>query len=631
MKHVVVGTAGHIDHGKTQLVKALTGIDTDRLKEEKQRGITIDLGFAHLDLPSLRISIVDVPGHEKFVKNMLAGATGIDLVLMVIAADEGVMPQTKEHLEICQILRVKGGVVAITKVDLVDKEWLEAMKEEIKEFLKGTFLQDAPIICTSVVTNEGISTLKEKLISLCKDVPTRSPKGAFRLPIDRAFIIKGFGVVVTGTVWGGSVSVGDSLELLPEGIQVRVRGLEVHGEKVNTVHAGERAAINLSGIEKKLIERGDVLASQGFFKPSDILDVSLRLLPEAKPLKNWARVRFHCGTKEAIGRVKLLDKESLSAGSKAYVRLHLEEPVVVAANDRFVIRSFSPVITIGGGEIIDPHPLRMPIKKAILAKRLKALDESPPDRRAELFITWAKEKGVSIDDLKFKLPPFVSVDEIVASLKDKKIIFVFKGLCLHKESIEELRKRILEEIESYFKDYPLRVYVPKEELIHRMKIDEKVISFLTSHLAQDGILRLSPEGISLVDKAPSISDQEKEWLEKIQRLSLSSHLKPISVKEMSEALNIPPERLKELLFLLQDRGVLVKISKDFFLHKKAYEELIEKVREFFRKKDTLTVGEFKDLTSTSRKYALPLLEHLDSIGITKRVGDVRKIKGAAKV
>ena len=381
MKQVVMGTAGHIDHGKTQLIKTLTGIDTDRLKEEKERGITIDLGFAHLTYEDgTEVGVIDVPGHERFVRNMLAGVGGIDLVMLVIAADEGVMPQTREHLAICQMLQVKEGLVALTKADLVDEDWLELVSEDTREFLKGTFLEGKPIVPVSAKTGQGLDELKRVLQGLVARVPPKQLQGKFRLPVDRVFTIRGFGTVVTGTLFSGTIRVEDRIEIYPKGIEAKIRGVQVHNASVPEAVAGQRTAINLQGIDKVEVERGDVLGHAGEFAPTFMLDAVLQHLSDApRPLRHRARVRLHVGTSEIMGRVILLDRDELAPGEEAYVQLRLEEPAIVLPRDRFVIRSYSPVQTIGGGMVLDAQPAKHRRGDAGLAAHFQLLAEGNPE------------------------------------------------------------------------------------------------------------------------------------------------------------------------------------------------------------------------------------------------------------
>ncbi len=629
MKRVVIGTAGHIDHGKTQLVKALTGIDTDRLREEKERGITIDLGFAHLDLsPDLRVSIVDVPGHERFVKNMVAGASGIDLVLMVIAADEGVMPQTREHLAICQFLGVTRGLVALTKVDLVEKDWLEMVTGDVREFLKGSFLEGAPIVATSAVTGQGLEELQRELVGLCQEVPERGGGTVFRMPVDRVFTIKGFGTVVTGTVHSGSLRVGDGLEVLPRRLSVRVRGLQVHGQDVEEVGPGDRAAINLAGVGKEELVRGDVLVSTGAFAPSDFVDTTFSLLKDIRPLKNWARVRFHWGTAETMGRVKLLDRDVLNPGEETVVRIHLEEPVVTVPGDAFVVRSFSPVVTIGGGRILDSNPSSRPIKRGQLFHRLEALKGMPDWKRLEFFLMWEADRGLSPWEAYLKTTRTVPVEDVF-----KELVLRGKGLTLggryfHREAVVSLKRRLERTVLAYFQENPLRLYVSREEIQARMgEMDPRVFDALLEEVAGDGKITLSSDGISLKASGPTLSSQEEKWLNFILEEFDRGGWTPPSEAEVFKKGGIPPDKGKALVKLLLERGDLVRVSREILLERRWAMEMVMKVQHALAQKGEMTVGEFKDLLGVSRKYAVPYLEFLDSKGVTRRVGNVRRAKG----
>ncbi len=632
MKRVVVGTAGHIDHGKTQLVKALTGIDTDRLREEKERGITIDLGFAHLALaPDLRVSIVDVPGHERFVKNMVAGASGIDLVLMVIAADEGVMPQTREHLAICQFLGVEKGLVALTKADLVEKDWLEMVAHDVREFLRGSFLEGAPMVATSAVTGEGLEELRQELARLCEEVSEKGTGVSFRMPIDRVFTIKGFGTVVTGTVHSGQVKVGDTLEVLPRGLEVRVRGLQVHGRDVEEVGPGDRAAINLAGVGKEELIRGDVLVSPGAFAPSDFVDVSLTLMEGARPLKNWTRLRFHWGTAETMGRVKLLDREVLKPGEETLVRIHLEEPAVTAPGDPFVIRSFSPVVTIGGGRVLDSNPSPRPIKRQQLYGQLAALKGMPDWKRLEFFLMWEADRGLSPQEAFYKTSRAVPVEDVFKEVLLKGKALSLGGRYFHREAVVSLKRRLERAVLTYFDENPLRLYVSREEIQARMgDVDDRVFDALLEEVAGDGKIALSSEGISLKSSGPSLSSQEEQWLKFIESEFDKGGWTPPSEEEVFKRGRIPPEKGKALVKLLLERGDLVRVSREILLERRWAMEMVMKVQKALAEKGEMTVGEFKELLNISRKYAVPYLEFLDSKGVTRRVGNVRKAKGQAK-
>ncbi len=628
MRHVVVGTAGHIDHGKTQLVKALTGIDTDRLREEKERGITIDLGFAHMELsPQMQIGIVDVPGHERFVRNMVAGASGIDLVMLVIAADEGVMPQTREHLAICQFLGVERGLVVLTKSDLVDEDWLEMVSHDVEAFLEGTFLEDAPVVATSAVTGEGMEELGDRLLDLCLQVPPRGKGISFRIPIDRAFLIKGFGLVVTGTVCSGCVRVGDTLGILPQGMDVRVRGLQIHGRHVEEVGPGCRAAINLAGVDKGDLERGSVLVTPGHFLPTSFLDITLRLLPRTRPLKNWTRVRFHWGTGETMGRVRLLDRDLLRPGDEAGVRVHLEEPVVTAAGDAFVVRSFSPVMTVGGGRILDSNPSTQAIKRRILAERLQGLVGRPDDERVPLFLLWAGDRGMNFQEILLKTLHQRDVEGILEDLEKEGRVLALEGRYFHREALEGLKSKVLDSLRDFFQGKTLRSFVSREELAHRVwKGDEKVFAALLEEMAREGRVVLGSEGVSLPQAGPRLSPQEGKWLSFIQGVFRERGFTPPFLKEVFERGDIPPEKGWDLAKVLLEKGELVKVSREIFLDSFWLRKMVDRLEGFFSDKEELSVGEFKDLLGISRKYAVPYLEFLDAQGYTRRVGSVRKAK-----
>ena len=628
MRHVVVGTAGHIDHGKTLLVKALTGIDTDRLREEKERGITIDLGFAHMELsPQMQIGIVDVPGHERFVRNMVAGASGIDLVMLVIAADEGVMPQTREHLAICQFLGVGRGLVVLTKSDLVDKAWLEVVRHDVEAFLQGTFLEGTPVVATSAVTGEGLEDLKARLLDLCLQVPPREEGISFRMPIDRVFLIKGFGLVVTGTVHSGCARVGDTLRVLPQGMDVRVRGLQIHGQHVEEVGPGCRGAINLAGVGKGDLERGNVLVTPGYFVPTSFLDASLRLLPRTRPLKNWARLRFHWGTGETMARVRLLDRDTLRPGDEAVVRVHLEESVVTSAGDAFVIRSFSPVMTVGGGRILDSNPFAQTIRRRILAERLQDLVGKSDNERVALFLLWSRDRGMNLQEILLKTSHQRETGGILEDLKRKGQVLALEDRYFHREALEGLEERVLGSLKGFFQKKTLRSFVSREELAHMVwNWDERVFAALLEKMAREGKVVLGPEGVSLPQAGPRLSPQEEKWLSFIREVFRKGSYSPPSLKEVFERGKIPPEKGWDLAKILLDKGDLVKVSRDMFLDSFWLRKMVDKLDGFFSSKEELTVGEFKDLLGVSRKYAVPYLEFLDAQGFTRRIGNVRKAK-----
>jgi selenocysteine-specific elongation factor len=470
MKQIILGTAGHIDHGKTSLIRALTGIDTDRLKEEKERGITIELGFAHLELPDgRRLGIVDVPGHEKFVKNMVAGATGIDLVALVIAADEGVMPQTREHLEICSLLKIKHGLVVLTKVDMVDKDWLELVREDVSEYLSETFLADAPMAEVSSVTGEGIPELIELISQLTQKIPERDMGHLFRLPIDRVFTMKGFGTVITGTSVSGSIRTGEDVTVYPQGITSKIRGIHVHNEAVEEVHAGLRTAINLQGIEKMMLQRGNVVATKDSLRATYMLDVVLDLLPSApRKLKNRAKARFHAGTAEIISTVVLLDRDELNPGETCLAQIRLDAPTTVLKGDRYVLRSYSPVRTIGGGQILHPLPGKKKRFQERVLNELKMLDKGEDQETIEIFVSLGRFQGVGEEELSFLMNMSrKKLTEQLNALKAKQRIIRFdkeRGTMIHADFMEKARNELLETLSQYHKDFPLKQGLVKEEL-----------------------------------------------------------------------------------------------------------------------------------------------------------------------
>ncbi|HSR13291.1 MAG TPA: selenocysteine-specific translation elongation factor, partial [Thermodesulfobacteriota bacterium] len=585
MKRVVLGTAGHIDHGKTSLIKALTGVDTDRLKEEKERGITIELGFTFLSLPSgQRVSVVDVPGHEKFVHHMVAGATGLDIVALIIAADEGVMPQTREHLDICKLLRVKKGLVALTKTDMVEKDWLDLVREEVREFVKGTFLEGAAIIPVSSVTGEGIPALVAEIDRLAREVEERPGEGLFRLPIDRVFTMKGFGTVITGTIIAGKVSVGDALEVLPRELEAKVRGIQAHGESVESATSGLRAGINLQGLEKAVIDRGNVLAAAHTLKATSVLDASLHLLATAsKPLKNRTRVRFHVGTAEALGRAVLLDREELAPGEPAYVQLRLEEPVVALPGDRFVLRSYSPVFTIGGGEVLDSFPTRHKRLSDELKKEMEVLEKGSPEDIVALRILKAGAEGLSRADLLMRSNLLPSrLGAVLDSLVSKGAVLRFNGeklRYLHPQVMADLKRFSLEYLKEFHRKNPLQSGAPKEELKSKLppQVDVRIFHHLLSALGGEKKIAVEKDSVRLFAHAVSLRDDEKDLQKKIVLLFSGAKLQPPTVKEAVAELGASENELKPVLQLLTKDGTLVKVKEDLYFHRQAIEELEARV------------------------------------------------------
>ncbi len=639
-KRVILGTAGHIDHGKTTLVKALTGIDTDRLKEEKERGITIELGFAHLTLPSgVRLGIVDVPGHERFIKNMVAGASGVDLVALVVAADEGVMPQTREHLEICELLGVKAGVVVITKKDLVEEDWLELVKEDIASALKGTFLEGAPMVAVSAVTGEGLSELVKLLDELVQKVPDRPAKGPFRLPVDRVFVIKGFGTVVTGTALSGKIALGEEVLIYPKEKEARVRRIQVHGEDRDFGEAGQRTALNLQGVEKEEVERGDVVAHPGALRPSLILDVALRYLSSApKPLLHNTRVRFHIGTSEILGRVVLFGTDKIEPGQEALAQIRLEAPVVCWRGDHFVIRSYSPMVTIGGGWVLNPLARRRKRSQPRQLEELKLLKEGPIEEVILYHLRQAKEMGLPLEELSLRVSLFgEDLEGVLKKLKErgqvKEVRTEGKRLFLAREVYEELKAEILERLEKFHAKFPLKPGLPKEDLRQRLpsglesKVFEKMLEELTAKgkvVQEREIVRLSSHRIVLAE--------EQEALKKeIENAFRRAGFQPPDKDEILSKFRDKAPLNVEIFNLLLQEGVLVKLRDELVFHRDVLEEAKKKVVDYLSKNQEMAVGDFRKLVGgASRKYLIPLLEYLDQQKITIRVGDKRILRKGVK-
>ena len=634
MKRVVLGTAGHIDHGKTTLIKALTGVDCDRLKEEKERGITIELGFTSLTLPGgQEISIVDVPGHEKFVRHMVAGATGIDLVALVIAADEGIMPQTREHLDICRLLRVKKGLVALTKIDLVERDWLDLVKEEIGEFVKGTFLEGAEILPVSSLTGEGIPSLLGEIDRLAREVEERSPEGLLRLPIDRVFTMKGFGTVVTGTIISGKVSVGDTLEVLPKGLEAKVRGIQAHGRPVESATAGLRTGINLQGLEKAVIDRGDVLAHFHSLKPTTLVDGVFQLLPGVpKPLKNRARLRLHVGTVEALGRVILLDREEVQGGEDAYLQIRVEAPIVALPGDRFVLRSYSPVFTIGGGEILDAFPPRRKRLASETREELTILERGSSEEKLALRLYKAGPAGLSFAEMLMRsnLSPS-KLKPVVGSLTSGGRILLYdpeRQRYIHSGVAADLKRFVAEFLEEFHRQNPLQPGAVKEELKSKLppQVDLRLFNYLLSALISEKKIVAEKETLRLASHKISLKEEERELHRKMTALYRRGGLQPPTVKEVAAELQVSENELRPVLQLLTKEGALIKVKEDLYFSRAALEDLEQRTVAFLQQNKELTPVQFKEISQVSRKFAIPLLEYFDGKKLTMRVGDKRILR-----
>jgi len=622
----VVGTAGHIDHGKSALVKALTGIDPDRLEEEKRRGMTIDLGFAHFDLPSgRRAGIVDVPGHERLIKNMLAGATGIDLVLLVIAADEGVMPQTREHLDILRFLPVRAGIVVLNKIDLVeDPSWLALVKDDVRALVAGTFLESGPIVEVSAKTGKGILALVQTMEQMLDGIPARQDDAPVRLPVDRAFTMAGFGTIVTGTLWSGRIAVGDTLEVLPQGKQVRVRGVQSHGESVAAGIAGSRVAANLAGIEKKEITRGNVVCAPGVFKPTNLMDVRIRLLADAPVLPHLTRIRLYLGSDEAIGRLSLLDRPRLDAGGSAVAQVRLETSIVAATGDPFVIRRFSPMITAGGGEVIDAHPPRRR-RGAASATAIEQASGAGIRDRADAAVQEAGASGATVEDLMRLLSlSREQVDATLPELIDGGRLLVIRGRVFHRQAAGTVANAILREVEAYHAKEPWRIGMPKEELKTKAfgAGDNRLYAHLTAELVAAGKVEETGDFIRRPGFTPSIDPKSAGARERILQALLQGRFAPPGLDEIAKRAG-DGAPFDHIFRALRDEGLAVEVAGGVFFHRDVLEEIKRIVADEISRQGNITVASLRDRLGTSRKYALTVLEYFDSIKLTKRVGDSR--------
>jgi len=626
-KFVVVGTAGHIDHGKTSLVKALTGIDTDRWEEEKKRGMTIDIGFAKLLLPSgILAGIVDVPGHEKFIKNMLAGASGIDLVLLVIAADEGVMPQTKEHLTVCQMLGTKKGIVVLTKKDLVDEEWLLLVKEDLKEFLKGSFLENAPVIEVSSKTGEGIDELIEEIDKIAREVKPKTTEGILRLPIDRSFTIKGFGTVVTGTLISGKVRVGDVVEILPKGATVKVRNIQVHGEKREEAVAGQRTALNLSDISKEEVKRGDVITEVSTLNPTKLIDVKLTLSKDAEVIvQSGHKVHFHHLTKETEGEVYLIDKEELLPGETALAQIRLKDEVVPIYKDRFVIRNYSPARVIGGGEILFPLP-KFKFRRKFKEKKAEFLRKLERGTEKEKILHLVRELPGEITPK--SLIQLLNLNkkeskELIEALKEEGKLISAEEKLYPSELKEKIKEEILKILTKHHEKVPISKGLNKESLKTLTKSPEELFLQAVNELIENGRLEeesgiLKVKGFKPYHENTPFEEKVKKVEEVIERGGFS----PPEIKEIGKITGLTDEEVNLIASYLQSQMGYEKVA-EFLLPPERIENLIEIVKNHFKRKETLSVGEFKDYLGVSRKFAIPILEFLDRKGITIRKGNER--------
>jgi len=634
MKNIIVGTAGHIDHGKSRLVTALTGTDPDRLKEEKERGITIDIGFAFMPLgEDLRLGFVDVPGHERFVKNMLAGIGGIDLVLLVVAADESVMPQTREHFNICRLLGIERGLVVVTKTDMADPEMVELVELEVREFVAGSFLENVPLLKVSSVTGEGVEALRQALEAEAASVTRKETARPFRLAVDRAFTIKGFGTVVTGTLLAGEISVGEDVEVQPIGKSARVRGLEVHGEKVQQAEAGQRTAMNLHGVNLDEVARGHVLGRPGTFRPTSLFDTELELVDGAeRALKDGARVRFHIGTDEIMARVSLLDEHGLrqlDPGGRIWAQFRLERPSAAFPGDRFIIRQYSPVITIGGGRVIDNLPVRHRRRHAAeAAARLESLAAGNAEDRVVLLAAEAGLKGLdaAVTAVRTGLHPREAVGLLRRLADQGRLVILGENpltVC-PAEAYDDLRGRLLETVEAYHAGETLRGGMPREELRSRIGAEDALFRRLLGELSAEGTIRAEADEVALAGHQVTLSGAEEEIRRSLVEIYDRAGFTPPSMADALARAGGERATAEKIFHLLLRQGDLVRITTDLTLSRASMEDVKSRLlglRE--RGQEEVTVGDVKQLFGLTRKFAIPLLEHLDRTRFTRRVGDKR--------
>lgn len=631
MQHVIIGTAGHIDHGKTTLIKALTGRETDTLREEKERGISINLGFTYFDLPSgRRAGIVDVPGHEKFIKNMLAGIGGIDLVLLVIAADEGVMPQTKEHLNILELLDIKNGIIVINKIDMVDEEWLKMVKDDIRSQMKGTFLEKAPMVCVSSITKEGIDELTKTIDEMTKNINERDEGADFRIPVDRVFSVSGFGTVITGTLISGKIHEGDNCEIYVNGIKTKIRGIQVHENQVKEAFAGQRVAVNLANVKKDQVKRGDTVAKVDSMKETMMVDCRMRYLKDSpRELKNHDRIKFYHGTSEILGRVVLLDKKVLKPGDTGLVQIRLEGPLAAKRGDKYVIRSYSPMITIGGGTILEPNPMKekvfddnaiqsLLIKEKgdvgdIVEKVIESKSSTYPDINCI-----KKETGKSDEE----------IEKLIETLINKNSVYKFDygegTVYIHNKYREQLRGKIQKLLEEFHSENPLKFGIPKEELkskIFSSNMKQKLFDCILNSF--DDLIKVNGNFVSLKTFEVVYTKRQQEIRDEMLNSINDAKFQPPKPEDIFKFYGREEKTARIVFASLVDNEEIVKISEDIYITSRNLNEAKGILIELFKHSSEITAAQYRDAIGASRKYAVAVLEYFDSIKLTKRIEDKR--------
>ncbi|MDL2260455.1 selenocysteine-specific translation elongation factor [Deltaproteobacteria bacterium OttesenSCG-928-K17] len=632
IKHAVIGTAGHVDHGKTSLIKALTGIDTDRLAEEKKRGITIEVGFAHMDLPGgLRAGVADVPGHERFIKNMLAGASGIDLAMLVVAADDGVMPQTREHLDILRLLGIQTGLVALTKCDLADQDWIELVKDDIARLTKATFLDGCPIVAVSSATGQGIEELRQALADIIGGLKPPEAGAAFRLPLDRVFSMTGFGTVVTGTLMEGRVNVGDTAMVYPEEHEVKVRGIQVHSQAVESAWPGQRAAVNLT-IKKEKLERGDVLATVGSLRPTLMLDTRLEVLADSPfNIKSGSWVHLYLGARELLAKVVLMDENELTAGKNAFAQLRLMEPVTAKVGDRFVVRFYSPVITIGGGQILDAAPLKHRRHKSQVIEQFETKESGSPLERLELAVMERPETFPTLAELVIRagLDPVRVRNDINVLANKGVLISLTKDVVIHRKEMDRLKGRLKSMLDEWHKNNPFSPGLSLEEARGRLApgAGQPVADALFALLEKEKFIVREQASLRLSGFKPQVNEAENEMIEKLNQIYLGFGLTPQVTSAVEVPKNPDEERRRNAaLAALVRRGELMRLDEAYYIHKNHYDSAWKSFKEMAEGGAVVITGQYRDAVGTSRRVAISLLEHFDKAGLTKTVGEGRTLR-----
>ena len=628
MKNIIIGTAGHVDHGKTALIKALTGIETDRIKEEKKRGITIELGFAYLDLPDgEKAGIIDVPGHEKFVKNMLAGAGGIDLALLVVAADEGFMPQTREHLGILSLLNISEGIIVVTKKDMVDEDWLEIVCDEVRQEVQGTFLENAQIIPVSSYTGEGIEQLRQAIFTMIhQKTQIKNLDVPFRIPVDRIFSVEGFGTVITGTLIEGTMKVGDPVTVYPSRIESRIRNLQVHSQDVQEAYAGQRVAVNLAGLKKTDLNKGDVIAVPDSMHTTMMIDIHLTVLKDCdREIRNATRLHLYHGARDILCKIVLLDRDSVGAGESCYAQLRLEEEIAVKTGDRFVLRFYSPVETIGGGVILDSNPFKHKRNDAAVLESLK-LKEGGSDREkisAALRDYSARFETLDFLQIQTGIPKEQFDQQINKLIKDKVAFRVSDNVVIHTDYLNRLKDSAVKLLESYHKENPLREGMKKDEFRNKLikYEDISVVDKITDSLVNRKVLKYVNNCVALADFEVQQDNNQQE----IENAFLQGGFSPESPDQI--AARFPKvKNFKQVLESLVNTGKLVRVEEKILLHADYYNKALTLAKEHVDQNGQITLAEMRDLMGASRKFAVAVLEYWDKRGITKKVGDARTFK-----